>query len=62
MIMADQKKPGRPPGSTRIDEPRSTVSVWLPASEHDFLAKLAAKEEQSISKTVRALLRLSRRH
>jgi hypothetical protein len=32
--------------------------VWLPATDHDRLIKLAAKEEQSISKTIRQLLKL----
>lgn len=59
--MADPKRPGRPHGSTRIEEPRSSVSVWLPASAHDRLIELAKKEEQSISKTVRELLRLKLR-
>jgi len=59
--MSDSKRPGRPPGSTRVDEPRTTVSVWLPASAHDRLIKLAAKEEQSISKTIRELLTLKLR-
>jgi hypothetical protein len=52
------RPPGRPLGSTRVGEPRTSVSVWLPASAHDRLIKLAAKEEQSISKTIRDLLKL----
>ena len=56
-----KRPPGRPVGSTRVLEPRSSVSVWLPASAHDRLIKLAAKEEQSISKTVCALLKLKLR-
>jgi len=53
--MSDLKRPrGRP----RIDEPRSTVSVWLPAKAHDRLIELAKKQEQSISATVRQLLTL----
>lgn len=54
--MSEPKRPGRPPGSTRVDEPRATVSVWLPASAHDRLIKLAEREEQSVSKTIRELL------
>jgi len=53
-----KRPPGRPTGSTRVAEPSSSVSVWLPASAHDRLIKLAAKEEQSISKTIRDLLKL----
>jgi hypothetical protein len=53
-----KRPPGRPLGSTRVADPCSSVSVWLPASCHDRLIKLAAKEEQSISKTIRQLLLL----
>lgn len=56
--MSSKRPPGRPPGSTRVLEPRASVSVWLPASAHDRLIALAKKEEQSISKTVRELLKL----
>ena len=56
-----KRRPGRPNGTTRVLEPRSSVSVWLPASAHDRLIKLAEKEEQSISKTVRQLLALKLR-
>ena len=57
-----KRPPGRPPGSTRTAaDPCSSVSVWLPASAHDRLIKLAAKEEQSISKTIRELLVLKLR-
>lgn len=55
----DQKKPepnrgGRP----KVDEPRASVSVWLPAKAHDRLIALAKKEEKSISATIRHLLQL----
>lgn len=53
-IVKDPPKRGRP----RVDEPRSSVSVWLPAHAHDRLIQLAKKHEQSISATVRELLRL----
>ena len=56
-MMANQPKArGRPRGSTRAPEPCASVSVWLPASAHDRLIKLAANEAQSISKTIRQLL------
>jgi hypothetical protein len=45
---------GRPPAS----EPRSTVSVWLPASAHDRLIRLAKAQEKSISEVVRQLLKI----
>jgi hypothetical protein len=50
------KRPGRPRGSTKVPEPRSSVSVWLEASLHDRLIKLAAKDQRSVSQTIRALL------
>lgn len=43
-------------GRPRLAEPRSTVSVWLPAHAHDRLIELAKQQEQSISATVRQLL------
>lgn len=52
------KRLGRPVGSTRVQEPSSSVSVWLPASAHDRLIALAKREEQSISKTICQLLKL----
>jgi hypothetical protein len=48
----------RPRGRPKLTEPRSTVSVWLPAKAHDRLIQLAKQQEQSISATVRELLRL----
>lgn len=43
-------------GRPRVQEPRSSVSTWLPATAHDQLIELAKREEQSISATVRQLL------
>lgn len=51
----DQKEP-RGRGRPRVEEPRSTVSTWLPARTHDQLIRLARQHEQSISATVRQLL------
>jgi hypothetical protein len=47
---------GRPFGTCRVSEPRHGVSVWLPASIHDRLIKLANRQEQSVSATLRELL------
>lgn len=47
---------GRQGGRPRVDEPRASVSTWLPAGAHDRLIALAKREEQSISATVRRLL------
>lgn len=53
LLQSDAPKPiGRP----RADEPGSAVTTWLKQSEHDRLAKLAAKHEVTISKLVRSLL------
>lgn len=46
----------RPRGRPRVEEPRASVSTWLPAGAHDRLIELAKREEQSISATVRRLL------
>ncbi len=51
-IMGGSKR-GRP----RASEPGSTLSIWLPASDHDYYAKLAAQRGESISKTVGLLLK-----
>ncbi len=48
--------PPRPRGRPRLDEPRASVSVWLPANAHDRLIRLAQRQEQSISATIRQLL------
>ena len=53
-----KRPPGRPPGSTKVLESSTSVSVWLPASCHDRLIALAKREEQSLSKTIRQLLTL----
>ncbi len=52
---ADEK---RAPGRPRVQESRASVSVWLPASAHDRLIALAKKEEQSISATIRQILKI----
>jgi hypothetical protein len=53
---AEPVRRGRPIGATRITEPHSSASVWLPNSLHDRLIKIANEEEQSISATIRQLL------
>jgi hypothetical protein len=49
----DRRKPGRP----RANEPRTSVSTWIPAGEHDRLIQLANQREQTVSQTVRQILR-----
>lgn len=47
-----QPRRGRPPA----DEPHSTVSVWLPESDHDRLIEIARRTGLSVSATIRTLL------
>lgn len=49
----EPRKPGRP----RNHEPGSAVMTWLTASEHERLVKYAALRGESVSATVRLLLR-----
>jgi predicted HicB family RNase H-like nuclease len=49
----DPRRPGRP----RAKEPRTSVSAWIPASEHDRLIELAKAKEMSLSAFVRKVLR-----
>lgn len=51
----DRRKVGRP----RVDEPRASVSTWLPAKDHDRLIELANKCGQSVSATIRQVLILT---
>lgn len=53
-VMTDLSR--RPRGRPRVEEPRSSVSTWLPAGAHDRLIELAKREQQTISATVRQLL------
>ncbi len=51
----------RRPGRQRSSEPGSTLSIWLPASEHEYYAKLAMARGESVSMTVKTLLQLNRK-
>lgn len=46
------KRRGRPP----VEEPRSTVSTWLPSKYHDQLIELAKRREVSVSAYVRSVI------
>lgn len=48
-------------GRRRSSEPGSTLSIWLPASEHEYYAKLADARGESVSMTVKTLLQLKRK-
>lgn len=52
-----QKRRGRPTAK----EPGSRVTVWVPTSYHDRVARLAARDGQSISSFVRQLVFLQLR-
>ncbi len=49
---APRNRGGRP----RIEEPRSSVSTWLPAHAHDRLIQIARERDTSVSAVVRSLL------
>lgn len=52
-MATERRKPGRP----RSDESKTTVSTWIGSHEHDRLIKLANRREQSVSETVRQILK-----
>lgn len=49
LILGERRRRGRPP----VEEPRSSVSTWLPVSLHDRLISVASAREISISELVR---------
>lgn len=52
--MAEEKKePGRP---RELPGPGARMSIWLPISEYDRLAKEAGQQHQSMSAFIRQLL------
>ena len=51
-VVAGPRRRGRP----RCEEPRSSVSTWVPASYHDRLIKMAQNNDVSVSRLVRSLL------
>jgi len=54
VLIVGPNRGGRP----RADEPRATVSTWMPASAHDRLIQLAKEHEVSVSALVKSLLLL----
>jgi len=51
---APRRRPGRPP----VDEPRSSVSIWLRTCDRDRLVRLARLHEKSVSQILREVLTL----
>lgn len=49
-------------GRPRVAEPRTHVSTWLPESEADQIARIAHRNDMSVSKVVRQLIRISLRN
>lgn len=61
--MSEQTEPslvivGARRGRPRVEEPRVSVSSWIPESQYDKLVRLANKREQSVSSLVKDLLKL----
>jgi hypothetical protein len=51
-IFSPQKRRGRP----RANEPRASLSTWLPVSHYDEIVKQANAREMSVSQFVRVVL------
>jgi hypothetical protein len=49
----ERRKVGRP----KADEPKTSVSTWIPTHEYDRLLEIANNREKSVSDTVRQILR-----
>lgn len=52
-MQPERRKPGRP----RATESKTSVSTWIASHEHDRLIRLANQREQSVSETLRQILR-----
>lgn len=58
MVAGGPRRRGRP----KAAEQGSTLSIWLPSSDHEFYVKLAERRGETISATVRQLLRVKWKH
>ncbi len=56
---ADRGEPRRL-GRPKSEEPGTSLTAWIPASEYDRILKLAKQSEQSISAFVRDSLKQQR--
>lgn len=52
LFIVGKRRGGRP----RATEPRSSVSTWIPVSQHDQLVRLANQREVSVSTLVKSLI------
>ncbi len=58
IVLGRGRKRGRPQGSRSASEPlSSSVTTWLPDRDYARLAKYAAHHGESVSATVRTLLK-----
>lgn len=46
------RRRGRPPA----EEPKSTISAWIPAAQHDQLVRIAHQRGESVSQVVRTIV------
>lgn len=53
MQESERLEPPRGRGRPRVEEPRASVSTWLPATAHDRLIRIANQRETSVSDVVR---------
>lgn len=56
LVILDRRR-GRP----RADEPKTSISAWIPTQEYDRLVRTAQQQEKSLSALVRDLLAMARR-
>jgi len=54
----EPEAPVRGRGRPKAETPSSALTAWVPTTLHDKLIALAARNEESVSATVRALLEL----
>lgn len=55
--MTDKPLPRSLPGRPKHEEPGSSVSTWLRASDHDRLIQIAKARDQSVSSLLRQFVR-----
>lgn len=58
LVVVGGPRRGRP----CAEEPGTTLSIWVPVSEYDLYAKMAKRRGETISATVRLLLKTRMRN
>jgi hypothetical protein len=56
----DTAQAPRPRGRPPTDDPKTSISAWIPTGDYDRLVKMANHREQSVSALVRDLLKSKR--